>query len=283
MLRERRQANLLPVLRLTVSVITRRMTLNNRRRAGRTSEVPTVPPVHDTEHFELFRFEAVVVERGGQRVLTVDNVVIPHLGSTVIVGPSGSGKSTLLRLCNRLEAPTSGTVSYFGEDIARMEPTELRRRVAMVFQQPVALEGSVADNLRYGDPAITDAGVEAALFRVGLPSDIASRPAEELSGGELQRLGLARSLTTGPSVLLLDEVTSSLDPTNTGRVESLVADLLTDDVHAVWVTHDIEQVRRVAEHVIVVIGGKVVQQGPATAVLSSPVPEVRSFFQGDLK
>jgi len=252
------------------------------RRRHRPVSVPVAPPAHDVDSPELFAFDDVVVERGGRRVLVIDHAAIPHVRSTAIIGPSGSGKSTLLRLCNRLEAPTSGTVRYVGEDLARMDPVALRRRVAMVFQQPVALDGTVADNLRQGAPAITAWDVEAALVRVGLPADLGDRPADDLSGGERQRLGLARSLLTDPAVVLLDEATSALDPTNAARIEQLVAGLTDRDVHAIWVTHDLDQLRRVADRVIVVVAGRVVQHGPVAQVLDAPIPAVRAFLDGEL-
>lgn len=251
-----------------------------RRGRGRHAPVPSAPPEHDAANGELFRFDEVAVERGGRQVLAIPGAAIPHIGSTAIIGPSGSGKSTLLRLCNRLEAPTSGAVSFFGEDLAGMDSTALRRRVAMVFQEPTALEGTVADNLRQGAPDLDAAGVDLALGRVGLDSDLAGRLADELSGGERQRLGLARSLTTRPAVLLLDEITSALDPTNAGRIEELIADLIADGIHAIWVTHDLDQLRRVARHVIVVIDGEIVQQGPVAAVLAAPQPAVQAFLDG---
>ena len=229
---------------------------------------------------ELFSFEDVVVERGGRRVLRIDRAALLHVGSTGIVGPSGSGKSTLLRLCNRLEAPTAGIVRYLGADVATLDPLALRKRVAMVFQQPVALEGTVGDNLREAEPALDGPGVASALARVGLPDDLGGRPADELSGGERQRLALARSLLTQPDVILLDEVTSALDPANAIRIEGLVAGLVDQGLHAVWVTHDLDQLRRVASRAVVVIDGRIALTGPADEVLATDDPEVRAFLDG---
>lgn len=255
-----------------------------RRTAGRTAfaPVPTVAPALGAGAGDLFLFEGVRVERAGRTVLVLDDVAVPVGGSTAIIGPSGSGKSTLLRLCNRLEAPTAGTVRYLGTDLAAMDPTMVRRRIATVFQHPVALEGSVADNLRAADPAIDDAAIETALRRVGLEAELATRPAGDLSGGEQQRLGLARSLTTDPAVVLLDEPTSALDPTNASRIERLVAELATQAITPVWVTHDLDQLARVAQHVLVVIAGHVVQRGAVDSVLADPIPDVRAFLDGEL-
>lgn len=228
----------------------------------------------------LFTFDGVRVERGGRTVLDLGHLEIPVDGATAIVGPSGSGKSTLLRLCNRLEAPTDGTISYRGVDLAVRDATDLRRSVAMVFQQPVALEGSVAANLREADPSIDGASIDAALARVGLPGDLVDRPARDLSGGERQRLGLARSLSTDPQVLLLDEATSALDPTNAAHIEQLVVELADQGITPIWVTHDLGQLVRIAQHVIVIVAGRVVQHGEVASVLAAPKREVARFLQG---
>lgn len=210
----------------------------------------------------------------------MDHETIPDARSTAIIGPSGSGKSTLLRLCNRLDAPSSGTIRYRGEDVATMDPTTLRRKVAMVFQQPVALGGTVADNLREADPGLTEVAIGFALDRVGLAGDLSARPARDLSGGERQRLGLARSLINHPQTLLLDETTSALDSTNVARVEHLLDGLVADGIAAIWVTHDLDQLTRVAQHVLVMRSGRVVQSGPVEQVLTDPMPEVDRLLDG---
>ncbi|MEZ5238375.1 MAG: ATP-binding cassette domain-containing protein [Microthrixaceae bacterium] len=203
---------------------------------------------------------------------------MPDHGVTVIAGPSGSGKSTLLRLCNRLVVPTSGSVRYRGRPVEELDPIELRREVAMVFQRPTALEGTVADNLRAGAPDATDESIAAMLGRVGL-AGMEDRGAEELSGGETQRMALARALMTGPRYVLFDEPTSSLDPSATAAIESLATSLESSGTPCCWVTHDLEQMRRMAHHLIVVIEGRVVQEGHLHEVLSDPAPAVRSFLE----
>jgi ABC-type iron transport system FetAB ATPase subunit len=169
-----------------------------------------------------------------------------------------------------------------GQDLDTIDPLELRRNVAMVFQQPVALPGTVADNLREVDPTLDAAALADALTAVGLSDQIADRPAGELSVGEMQRVALARSLMTDPQVVLLDEATSALDGPNVSRVEELVAGLRERGVVSIWVTHDLEQVMRIAEQVLVVIDGTVVQQGPVGEVLAQPAPEAAAFVRGDL-
>jgi putative ABC transport system ATP-binding protein len=258
-----------------------RGTGRTKRRHRPARPVPTMgAAAGERGRAALFSFEQVVVDRGGRRVLELDDAAITGTGPTAIVGPSGAGKSTLLRLGNALEAPSVGIVRYLGTDVATVDPMAHRREVAMVFQQPTALAGSVADNLREADADLGDDAVIEALNRVGLYGEIAGRRAGELSGGELQRLGLARSLATGPRVLLLDEVTSALDGTNASRIERLVAGLVAEGIVAVWVTHDLEQLQRVAQRVVVVIDGRIAQSGAVADVLADPNPAVKGFMRG---
>ena len=202
------------------------------------------------------RFDGVVVDRGGRRVLDAFELVVPLRGVTAVVGSSGSGKSTLLRLCNRLEVPTRGRVLLDGDDVAQSDPLALRRRVGMVFQRPTPFAGSVAENLRTGAPLLCAEEVAALLERVGLAADLAERPATELSGGEAQRVCLARSLAVRPEVLLLDEPTSALDGDAIAAVEASVLGLVGSGVAVVWVSHDRAQVDRVADRVVEVVDGR---------------------------
>ncbi len=180
---------------------------------------------------------------------------------SVVVGPSGSGKSTLLRLCNRLEAPTSGTVRFHGDDVAALEPLRLRRRVGMVFQQPATFGGTVRDNLRVADHRLSEADALHALGRADLDGGFLDRPASELSGGEAQRVCLARTLVTEPEVLLMDEPTSSVDARSRRALEDMTAGLARDGVRIVWVTHDLAQARRLAEYLLVLSEGRVEYAG----------------------
>ncbi len=180
---------------------------------------------------------------------------VPSTGVTLIVGPSGAGKSTLLRLCNRLEVPTAGCVRYRGDDIADLDPLALRRRVGMVSQRPTPFPGSVLDNLRVGRPGLGPGDAVRVLERVQLDGSFAERPATELSGGEAQRVCLARTLVTAPEVVLMDEPASSVDPVARRATEELARGLASGGTPVLWVTHDLAQMRRLADHVIVVING----------------------------
>lgn len=168
----------------------------------------------------------------------------------VIVGQSGAGKSTLLRVLNRLDEPTSGTVLVKGADYRTIPPRQLRRTVALVTQRAVMFPGSVADNVRFGPaqqgitlPAST---VDTLLTRVGLP-DFAQRSTANLSGGEAQRVALARVLANEPSILLLDEPTSALDEDAKAGIEALICSL---PVTCILVTHDMAQARRMATRIM---------------------------------
>jgi putative ABC transport system ATP-binding protein len=211
----------------------------------------------------LFAFEGVGLDRDGTAVLADVTVAVPDAGITVFVGPSGAGKSTLLRCCNRLESPTTGTVRFRGDDLATLDPLAHRRRVAMVFQAPARFPGTVAANLRAVDEGLSDAAAGDLLDRVGLDRGLLGRDADALSGGEAQRMVLARALTTGPEVLLADEPTSALDATATRRLEELARMLADDGMPVLWVTHDQEQVARLADHLVEINGGRISWAGPA--------------------
>jgi putative ABC transport system ATP-binding protein len=206
----------------------------------------------------LFTFEHVSVAGGERPRLDDVSVTLPDAGVTALAGPSGAGKSTMLRCCNRLEAPDAGTVRYRGEDIASLDPLAHRRAVGMVFQAPVLFPGTVADNIRVADPDADDERVAALLQRAALDARaFAGRDADTLSGGEGQRVCLARTLATDPQVVLMDEPTSALDGDATAELEALMRTLAGDGVPVLLVTHDEEQLGRVADHVLRLREGRI--------------------------
>ena len=230
----------------------------------------------------LFVLDDVEVTRGeGEdhvHPLSAVHLVVRPARVTVVVGPSGSGKSTLLRLLNRLEEPTAGRVRFHGEPLASYDVLALRRRVGLLLQRPTPLPGTVLENLRTGAPSLSPAAATALLDRVGLPESFLPRDALDLSGGEAQRVCLARALAVEPEVLLLDEATSALDPFAAQVVEGVVRSLTGDGVSVVMVSHDLAQARRVADDLVVVIGGRVVAAGEAAEVLAHP--EARNYLGG---
>ena len=206
---------------------------------------------------------------------------VPGGGVTVLIGPSGSGKSTLLRCCNRLEVPTSGRVLFGGEDVAALDPLQLRRKVGMVFQRPTPFPGTVRENLQVAEPLITDGAAASALGQVGLDASFLDRVATELSGGEAQRVCLSRTLVTNPDVVLMDEVTSSVDPAQRFGLEELARSLAASGVGVLWVTHDLTQMRRVADNVLVVIEGRIAHACPLSEVDTDVPASVRAFLDGE--
>jgi len=183
-------------------------------------------------------------------------------GSLILVGPSGSGKSTLLRCLNRLAEPTAGTVRFDGRDIRSLDPRDLRRRAALVMQTPVLFEGTVQDNLRIrpaGTPGdFSDERLAQALTEVGLETGFLERDAATLSGGEKQRVTIARALLRDPQALLLDEPTSALDPPNVALVvETILRLRALRRLTIVAVTHQTELVHRLGGHLLYLVRGEV--------------------------
>lgn len=205
------------------------------------------------------------MSKGDVAILRDITVDIPDAGITTVVGPSGSGKSTLLRCCNRLEAPSEGTIRYRGTDLTDLDPLDHRRRVAMVFQRPTTFPGSVLDNLRAVATGLSTEAAAHLLERVALPRDLLDQRADSLSGGEAQRLVIARALTTEPEVILADEPTSALDSAATERLERLAVTLAAEGFPMVIVTHDLAQVDRLADHVIEVAEGRVIASTPRSS------------------
>jgi putative ABC transport system ATP-binding protein len=229
----------------------------------------------------VFSFEHVSLADSGRRRLDDACGSVPQDGVTVLVGPSGSGKSTLLRCCNRLEVPTSGRVVFGEDDVAGLDPLRLRRRVGMVFQRPTPFPGTVRENLQVAEPLIKDALAESVLGQVGLDAAFLDRAATELSGGEAQRVCLARTLVTMPEVVLMDEVTSSVDPAQRLGLEDLARTLASGGVAVLWVTHDLAQMRRVADHVLVVIEGHIAHASHPAEIEDGAPASVRAFFAGE--
>jgi putative ABC transport system ATP-binding protein len=223
--------------------------------------------------FELVGVSAGPVE--GDPILRSIDLVIPANGVTVLAGPSGAGKSTLLRLLNRLDDPVAGEVRWRGRALADWAPTELRRQVAMVFQRPPLFPGTVLDNLRVARADVDAERAGHVLDHVGLDPGLLGQDAESLSGGEAQRMCVARALLTDPAVLLADEPTAALDRAARATVEDLGRMLADSGVAVIWVSHDTDQLRRLADHVIVLADGAVRAVGHLSELDASPDPLVR--------
>jgi tungstate transport system ATP-binding protein len=227
-------------------------------------------------------FGDVSLTVGATTILDRLNLTIGPGAPTLILGPNGSGKTSLLRLCMGLASPSRGAVSWGGRTDGGPE------RRAILFQKPVMLRRSAAANVAYG---LAQAGyprgqrarrTEELLDRVGLLA-LASRPARRLSGGEQQRLALARALARQPEILLLDEPTASLDPAATRFVEEIILAAAHSGTKIVMASHDLGQVRRLAGEVVFLVRGSLVEHAPAGDFLDRPAtPQAAAFVRGDL-
>jgi putative ABC transport system ATP-binding protein len=204
--------------------------------------------------------------------LVDDITVLIQKGEVLaLVGPSGSGKSSFLRLLNRLDEPTSGTVYLEGTDYRQLPPRELRRRVGLVTQTPYLFPGTIADNLRFGPRQqgkdLAEKTLTFLLDQVGL-ADRADSDVVNLSGGEAQRVSLARAIANSPTVLLMDEPTSALDEKAKEEVEALILKIVRQNaLTCVIVSHDLAQAARIASRVMIIKAGRLEKIGSVTEVI----------------
>jgi tungstate transport system ATP-binding protein len=226
----------------------------------------------------------LVFESGETRLLHDIDVTLGAGRRTIILGPNGAGKSLLLRLCHGLLKPTSGEIIWRGAGTSR----RVIRRQAMVFQRPVMLRrtaiGNITHTLKIRDVPRKQRRerAEAALALAGL-SHLANRPARLMSGGEQQRLALARAWVTEPEVLFLDEPTASLDPAATRAVESLVEGFHAAGTKIIMATHDLGQARRLADEIVFLHKGRLMEFAPADAFFDTPqTDEASAFVRGEL-
>ncbi|PXX70776.1 phosphate ABC transporter ATP-binding protein (PhoT family) [Nocardia tenerifensis] len=201
-----------------------------------------------------FVLERVGVVAGSTQLLVDSDAILPGGRCTAVVGPSGTGKTTLLRLFNRLGEPSSGRILLDGDPITALDVLALRRRVGLVPQRPILLSDIVGDEVRVGREDLPTERVPALLSRVGLPESFAGRRCAELSGGEAQRVCLARALAVEPDVLLLDEPTSALDPEAAAVIAELVRGHVEAGGSAILVSHDAGFVQTVADDVLLLDG-----------------------------
>ncbi len=229
------------------------------------------------------RLEGVSFAAGERTIVHALSLEIGAGPNTVILGANGAGKSVLMRLMHGLLAPSTGRISWSDGD-----PRRSRRQQAMVFQRPVMLRRSARANVIF---ALQAAGVAAtererladeALQEVGL-SQVAERPARVLSGGEQQRLALARAWALHPEVLFLDEPTASLDPSATREIETVIKAFDASGTKIVMATHNLGQARRLGDEVIYLHQGRVLERAPVDRFFSQPATaEAAAFIKGEL-
>ncbi len=224
-----------------------------------------------------------------QEVLRVDQLSIQRGKIYGIIGPSGAGKSTFLRMINLLEPPTTGSIAFNDSKVSanRGNAIEAQREMTLMFQKPVLFRTSVFENVAYGlkvrnfDKRRIQSRVSELLQKVGL-ADFSRRHAASLSGGEAQRVALARAVAFAPKLLLLDEPTANLDPSNIEVIENLLLEMNRDtEVTVIIVTHNIFQARRIAHEVIFMHEGRIVEAGPTERIFTEPEdPRTKAFVEG---
>lgn len=228
----------------------------------------------------LLQIENAVFAANGKPVIDSVSFTVPEGSCLCIVGPSGSGKSSLLRLFNRLNVKTSGEILFKGEPIESVPVPTLRRRIGMVFQKTTVFSGTVADNLRMvldlagkkpGEMLTNEErfAMLAAVKAAGLTEDDLQRNAQTMSGGEQQRVGIARALMSQPDVLLMDEPTASLDVEAIGRVLQTVKSLR-GKCTVLMVNHHLEEVEAVATHVLMLDKGRIVELADTDTFFKHP-------------
>ncbi|MCP4564001.1 MAG: ATP-binding cassette domain-containing protein [Bosea sp.] len=226
--------------------------------------------------------EAAAFSGGGKLLVEPNSFTITAGGLTVLLGPNGAGKSLTLRLCHGLLMPSRGAVRWATGAEGRA------KRHAMVFQKPIMLRRSVEANITHAlaaagaNSAERKARAAQALNRFGL-TERASQPARLLSGGEQQRLAIARAWALRPELLFLDEPTSQLDPAATRQIEELLSGLVAEGITVMMSTHDLGQARRLADRVLFLHRGRLVEDAPANTFFAGPhSAEARAFLAGEL-
>jgi tungstate transport system ATP-binding protein len=218
--------------------------------------------------------------------LHIQSLEIPRGGVFAVLGPNGAGKTTLLRLLHFLEPAQTGEIQFEGRSISYPPALALRRRIAMVFQKPVMLSGSVRQNILYGmrlRKRLDHKRLESIMQELDL-GHLSDESAKTLSGGEAQRVALARALATKPDVLLLDEPTANLDPYNIRLIEHIIKRAADSErTSTILVTHDVFQVRRLADNAAFIVGGRLAEVGEINDFIERPAdPRTRAYLKGEL-
>jgi len=238
-----------------------------------------------TEKTPLLQVEGLLIRRGGVQVLDLPCFCISAEEKVAVIAPNGAGKSSLLLGLACLIQREHGTITFQGEEVTQREETRFRRRIAMVFQEPLLFDTTVLDNVAEGlrirgtaRAAAREAAMESLeLFRVG---HLAGRSAHKLSGGEAQRVSLARAFAVRPQLILMDEPFSSLDlPTRIVLADDLGRILHESGTAALIATHDRIEALRVVDRLVVLDRGKIVQEGTPAEVVANPVNSFVAAFR----
>lgn len=231
------------------------------------------------------QFQDISLERGETLILKGITDTIYKGKITALVGPSGAGKTTLLKLCNGLISPTNGEIIVDQHPITEFEPTTLRRQVGIVLQNAPMIRGSVFDNLalpiKLQRSNLHTEEVISMLNNVGLDESFLTRDAYELSGGQKQKVAIARTLMNRPKILLLDEITSALDPVSKGEIEQLIRKINKEyGVTIIWITHNLQQAKDIGDFIWVMMKGQLVESGDKSIFEHTKNSKVQQFFEG---
>ncbi len=235
---------------------------------------------------ELITIRNLLIKRNNRDALRVDSLDIQRGETLAVVGPNGAGKSTLLLALAHLLKPASGEVKYNGKHLCEWDDLEYRRKIAFVFQDPLLMDMPVEDNVALGlkfrgvDKAEMRVRAETWMKAMGVDS-LAKRRAGQLSGGEAQRVSLARAFVLDPELLLMDEPFSAVDPQTRGQLMKDLAELLAHEHRTtIFVTHNLKEAAQMGDRVAVVIGGKLKQVGALQQIKEYPMDgSVQSFLQ----
>ncbi|WP_096270780.1 ABC transporter ATP-binding protein [Paucisalibacillus globulus] len=234
------------------------------------------------------KFHDVNYSADGLHILKNITGSFPEGKITTLVGPSGAGKSTLFKLCNGLRSPDSGEILIKGKPIEEYNPVELRRNVGIALQSATMVKGSVLENL---DLPLTLQGksidlddAKELLHDVGLADNILERNAKDLSGGQRQKLSIARTLVNKPKVLLLDEITSSLDRVSQHDIEELIEKINEKyGTTMIWITHNLDQALRIGHCTWVMMNGELIESGDSSLLMNPNDKRVQDFVKGEIE
>lgn len=238
-----------------------------------------------TQYKPAIHFQHVDFRIGDIEILNDITGSFPQGRITTLVGPSGAGKSTLLKLCNGLISPANGEIFVKDKAIGEYEPVELRRMVGMALQSAPMISGTVYENLNLplelqGQQLAKEDALEL-LEDVGLKSDLLERKVKDLSGGQRQKVSIARTLVNKPEILLMDEITSSLDRASKLEVEELISKINRKyETTIIWITHNLQQALEIGDYTWVMMDGQVVETGESSLLEDPQDQRVNEFVKG---
>jgi putative ABC transport system ATP-binding protein len=216
-----------------------------------------------------------VADHGETRTIVNNFSYNFHRGKIyTLIGPSGAGKSSILRLLNRLDEPTGGEILIEGQSFRQLIPCDQRAKLGYLFQTPYLFPGSIRDNLKYANAAVSEDEITALAEKARITDFLETSNIDRLSVGERQRVALARLLAIDPQVLLLDEPTAALDPANTAAIEEMIKNMVNrDGLTAIMVTHQPEQALHMESDTLLLVNGRLIEHGTAEQVVNNPESE----------